>query len=82
MALAEIPGVKFVVIFSGNTPEGILQKIKPKVVLKDEFYEPVDYPEKKILSIIGCHLIYLKHIDGVSSTIIEKRIQKLTHDSD
>jgi rfaE bifunctional protein nucleotidyltransferase chain/domain len=80
LALAEIPGVKFVIIFSGNTPEGIIQKIKPKVVLKDEFYEQVDYPEKKILEMMDCELIYLKHLAGVSSTAIEKRIQRVTND--
>ena len=79
LTLAEIPGIKFVIIFSGNTPEDIIQKVKPKVVLKDEFYEKTDYPEKKILASMGCEVKYLKHLEGISSTALEIRIQKVKH---
>ena len=79
MTLAEIPGITFVVIFSGITPEDIILKIQPKVVLKDEHYELIDYPEKKILASMGCDVRYLKHIEGISTTALEKRIQKVKH---
>ena len=78
LTLAEIPGVKFVVIFKGNAPESIIKKVNPKVVLKDEIYESMDYPEKKILANLGCEVKYLEHLEGISSTVLEKRIQKVT----
>jgi rfaE bifunctional protein nucleotidyltransferase chain/domain len=77
LTLAEIPGIKFVIIFSGDTPEEVIQKVKPKVVLKDEFYQPIDYPEKKTLARMGCDVRYLKHLEGISSTALEKRILKV-----
>ena len=80
LTLAEIPGIRFVVIFSGQSPLNILKKIKPKLVFKDEFYEVIEYPEKQFLRAIGCKVTYLSHIEGVSSTEIENRIQKFVHE--
>ena len=76
LTLAEIPGIKFVIIFSGQSPLNILRKIKPKLVFKDEFYEKIEYSEKQFLHDIGCKVTYLNHIQGISSTEIENRIQK------
>ena len=80
LTLAEIPGVKFVVIFSGLSPLNILRKIKPKFVFKDEFYQELEYPEKQFLHDIGCKVSYLSHINGISSTEIESKIQKNEHE--
>ncbi len=80
LALAEIPGVRFVIIFSGQSPLNILRKIKPKLVFKDEFYEDLEYPEKQFLRAIGCKVTYLSHIQGISSTEIESRIRKSKHE--
>ena len=80
LTLAEIPGVRFVIIFSGQSPLNILKKIKPKLVFKDEFYEALEYPEKQFLGAIGCKVTYLSHIQGISSTEIENRIQKAVHE--
>jgi rfaE bifunctional protein nucleotidyltransferase chain/domain len=80
LTLAEIPGIKFIVIFSDNSPLNILKKIKPKLVFKDKLYEEIDYPEKKFLQEIGCVVTYLSHIDGISSTEIENRIKKSAHE--
>lgn len=76
LTLAEIPGIRFVIIFSGQSPLNILKKIKPKLVFKDEFYEKIEYPEKQLLRDIGCKVTYLSHIQGISSTEIANRIQK------
>lgn len=80
LTLAEIPGVRFVVIFSEQSPLNILKRIKPKLVFKDESYEKIEYPEKQFLRDIGCEVNYLSHIQGISSTDIENRIQKTKND--
>ena len=80
LALAEIPGVRFVIIFSEESPLNILRRIKPKLVFKDEFYKSIEYPERQFLKDIGCKVIYLDHLHGISSTEIERRIQKINHD--
>ena len=80
LTLAEIPGIRFVVIFSGLSPLNILQKIKPNRVFKDELYEVLEYPEKQFLRAIGCEVTYLSHIQGVSSSEIENRIQKSVYE--
>lgn len=80
LTLAEIPGIRFIVIFSGLSPLNILKKIKPKRVFKDELYKALEYPEKQFLQTIGCEVTYLNHIQGISSTEIENRIQKSVHE--
>lgn len=80
LTLAEIPGIRFVVIFSDESPLNILRRIKPQIVFKDEHYEKIEYPEKQFLNDIGCKVTYLDHLQGLSTTEIENRIQKIKHE--
>ena len=80
LTLAEIPGIRFVIIFSEESPLNILKRIKPQLVFKDEYYEKIEYPEKQFLHDIGCKVTYLDHLQGLSSTEIENRIQKINHE--
>jgi rfaE bifunctional protein nucleotidyltransferase chain/domain len=73
-SLASIPGVDFVVIFKESSPLRILEKINPHIVIKDEKYKNIDYPEKRFLLSIGCEIRYMKHRPSISSSVIESRI--------
>jgi len=74
LALSEIPGVNLVVIFPDDSPLNILQMVRPQIVLKDSFYSELKYPERDFLESINCEIRYLDHINGLSTTEIEKKV--------
>lgn len=74
LALAQIPGVNYVIIFEDDSPKNIIARVKPNLVLKDEQYRTQNYPELAVLKEIMCEVTYLSKCENISSTEIERRI--------
>ena len=72
--LLELPFVDLVVIFSDDDPLDVLKVLIPSVVVKGPEYRDREYPEKNLLMEMGCSIVYIEDVEGVSSTQIADRI--------
>lgn len=71
--LAGLESVDYVVIFDNDTPNEILEQIKPSLHVKGGDYEPSQLPEKKIVEQHGGKVRCLPLVEGFSTTgILEK----------
>ena len=74
-ALLLLGFVDTVVIFDSANPLEVLRTIRPKIVVKGEEYKDNDFPELDFLNEIGTEMIYVKNVDGVSTSMLIKKAQ-------
>jgi len=77
--LEAFSSVDYIVSFGneleGDNPAGLIQLLKPHIVVKGENYEQKDLPEWKVINAVGAQLVLLPFTHGKSTTHIIRRIQ-------
>ena len=68
--LAALECIDYVTIFSENTPEEFLKKLKPNTHVKGGDYSGIEIPEKKVVETLGGTVKFLKFTQGYSTTRI------------
>lgn len=67
--------VDYVVIFDENTPEKLLDEIKPDIYTKGADYTIDTLPEAKIVAKNGGHVEFIELVEGKSTTNVIKSIK-------
>ncbi|MEV5776765.1 D-glycero-beta-D-manno-heptose 1-phosphate adenylyltransferase [Streptomyces antimycoticus] len=76
--LAALSSVDEVVIFTENTPESALSRIRPDIYVKGGDYRLSDIPEADLVKSWGGQTVVLPYLEGRSTTGIIKRIANET----
>jgi rfaE bifunctional protein nucleotidyltransferase chain/domain len=78
--LAALECVDHVVLFDEDTPEAILELLKPDLHVKGADYAPPfgkPIPEQAIVERNGARVVFLPLVEGISTSAIIRRIQHL-----
>ncbi|MCB0417669.1 MAG: D-glycero-beta-D-manno-heptose 1-phosphate adenylyltransferase [Bdellovibrionaceae bacterium] len=75
--VASLAVVDAVVVFSENTPEALLEALRPDIHVKGGDYRPEDLPETKVVERNGGEIQIIPLEPGYSTTAIFERIRKL-----
>lgn len=73
--LSSLKSVDYTVIFEENTPEKIIEELKPSIHVKGGDYKKEDLPETKIVESYGGEVKILNFVEGKSTTNIVKKIK-------
>ena len=73
--LSELAFVDYVVIFDENTPENLLDEIKPDIYTKGADYTIETLPEAKIVMKNGGKVEFINLVEGKSTTNVIKKIE-------
>lgn len=73
--LAALEAVDYVVIFEEDTPNQILDLIKPSIHVKGGDYRPEDLPEKSVVEKNGGKVMCLPLAAGFSTTSLIERLK-------
>ena len=73
--LSELGFVDYVVIFEEDTPENLLDKIKPNIYTKGADYTIETLPEAKTVLKNGGKVEFIQLIEGKSTTNVIKKIE-------
>jgi rfaE bifunctional protein nucleotidyltransferase chain/domain len=68
LQLAALEAVDYVTIFSEETPDKFLEKVKPSLHVKGGDYQPDQLPERKVVEAGGGKVVCLSLILGFSTT--------------
>ena len=71
--LCELSSVDYVVIFDEDTPERLLEEIKPDIYTKGADYTIDTLPEAKTVIKNGGHVEFIELVEGKSTTNIIKK---------
>lgn len=74
-ALASLIYTDLIVIFHEDTPEKVLELIKPDIHVKGKEYEHSGIPEQRVVESHGGNVIYLPLTKGLSTTGLMKKIR-------
>jgi len=74
--LCELKFVDYVVIFDENTPEKLLDELKPNIYTKGADYTLETLPEAKTVIKNGGEVKFINLIQGKSTTNVIKKIEK------
>lgn len=72
--LGALACVDFTFIFNEDTADEFLKLAKPDIYVKGGDYNHLELPEKKTLDEIKAEIIFIKFVEGYSSSAIIKRI--------
>ena len=75
--LAGLESVDWVVAFSEDTPENLLEMVKPDVLVKGGDYSVDEVVGGEIVSGYGGEVAVLKLVDGLSTTALAEKIKRL-----
>ncbi len=73
--LSELAFVDYVVIFEENTPENLLDEIKPDIYTKGADYTIETLPEAKVVIKNGGKIEFINLVEGKSTTNVIKKIE-------
>lgn len=71
--LAALGSVDAVVVFEEDTPEALLNRLRPDVWVKGGDYSVQDLPEARALRAWGGQAVVLPYLDGRSTTLLARR---------
>ncbi len=74
--LSALKSVDYVVLFNEDTPENLLECIKPDIYTKGADYTLETLPEAKTVIKNGGHVEFIEMVDGKSTTNIINNIKK------
>ena len=75
LTLASFEFVDFVVLFSEDTPSGLMKILLPDIWIKGgDYTNPEELPEYKVMMEIGGEVVILPFIEGFSTTDIYNKI--------
>lgn len=72
--LAALRSVDAVVEFGENTPEALLDALRPDVHVKSSQYREDELPEREVVHSYGGRILLAPHVEGVSTTDTIARI--------
>ena len=75
--LAGLESVDWVVAFSEDTPENMLEAVKPDVLVKGGDYSVDEVVGADIVRAYGGEVAVLKLVDGLSTTALAEKIKRL-----
>jgi D-beta-D-heptose 7-phosphate kinase/D-beta-D-heptose 1-phosphate adenosyltransferase len=75
--LAGLASVDWVLSFSGDTPEALLETLKPDVLVKGGDYRIDEVVGADIVRGYGGDVKILKLVDGLSTTSLAEKIKRL-----
>ena len=78
--LAGLEPVDFVIGFEEDTPERLMEAIRPDIMVKGGDYTPETLPEKKTADRIGCRIEIVPFREGRSTTGLVDRIVRAIAD--
>ena len=73
--LGGLKAVDYTIIFEEDTPEKLIEFLKPSIHVKGGDYKKEDLPETKIVESYGGEVRILSFVEGKSTTNIVKKIQ-------
>lgn len=73
--LSALKTVDYTVIFEEDTPESLIEYLKPSIHVKGGDYKKEDLPETKIVESYGGEVIILNFVEGKSTTNIINKIK-------
>lgn len=76
IVVAGLESVNYVCIFSDRTPCGIIDRVKPDIVIKGGDYKGKQIPEMDSVAVYGGKVEYVNVVDGCSTTNIVEKIRK------
>lgn len=74
--LCGLSAVDYTVFFEENTPEALLEELKPSIHVKGGDYIKEDLPETKIVEKNGGEVRILRFVEGKSTSNIVNKIQR------
>ena len=74
--LSELGFVDYVVVFDEDTPQNLLDEIKPDVYTKGADYTLDTLPEAKIVLKNGGRVVFINLVEGKSTTNVIKKIEQ------
>lgn len=77
-ALSSLTYTDYVAVFQENTPEKLLELIRPDIHVKGEEYNRSGIPEQKVVEANGGKVIYLPTVKGFSTTALIDKIASLS----
>ena len=75
--IAALESVDYVCVFGDQTPCGIIERIKPDIVVKGGDYKGKIIPEMESVKKYGGKVCYVNIVDDCSSTNIIERIKRM-----
>ncbi len=78
--IAALKSVDFVLSFEEQTPEQLIEILKPDMHIKGGDYKPDQLPETKIVQSYGGEVIILPFLTGRSTTEILRKLKNQTPD--
>ena len=73
--LTALDCVDYVIVFEDDTPYDLINRIKPKVLVKGGDYKPEEVVGKDIVESNGGEVVIIPLIEGKSSTIVINKIR-------
>ncbi len=77
--LLAVEGVDGVVLFDEDTPERVLEELRPDVFAKGADYAVSDLPEARVLARWGGQAVVLPYLEGRSSTRLMEEVMRRGH---
>lgn len=74
--LCGLSAVDYTVLFEEDTPEALLEELRPSIHVKGGDYKKEDLPETKIVEKHGGEVRILHFVEGKSTSNIVKKIQE------
>lgn len=74
--LCGLSAVDYTVLFEEDTPEALLEELRPSIHVKGGDYKKEDIPETKIVEKHGGEVRILHFVEGKSTSNIVKKIQE------
>ncbi|MBA4056629.1 MAG: D-glycero-beta-D-manno-heptose 1-phosphate adenylyltransferase, partial [Marivirga sp.] len=80
LVLSEFSSVDAVIIFEDDTPESLIQMIRPDLIVKGSDYSEGEVAGASFIKSYGGKILICPYIDGFSSTKIVNQIESMTHE--
>lgn len=76
--LAALECVDYVTIFSEDTPEELIRRVRPAIHVKGGDYAGRELPERKVIESVGGQLVLLPFVPGYSTTSLLARLKNVS----
>jgi rfaE bifunctional protein nucleotidyltransferase chain/domain len=74
--LGALAAVDAVVVFDEDTPEAVLDRLRPDVFAKGGDYATADLPERRLLATWGGEVVLLPYLEGRSTTSLLEEVER------
>lgn len=74
--LAALECIDYITIFPDETPESLIERLKPDIHVKGGDYQLEDLPEAKVVGSYGGEVVLLDEVEGKSTNLIIEKIKE------